>query len=98
MKKKEKKFGIFYLSLLEDCETHAHLSKIGLHSSTETTVQQWQKQVLQNKPYSNHLNTVNWMSSLQMKKSHDLADHSITRHFGPLIGFFTLVFRQPFEI
>ena len=28
-----------------------------------------------------------WVSGIQMVKSHDLADHSNTGHFGPLTGF-----------
>ena len=29
-----------------------------------------------------------WVSGIQMVKSHDLADHSNTKHFGPWTGFF----------
>ena len=37
------------------------------------------------------------MSGIQLVKSHDLADHWNTQHFGPLTDFFSLVFRPPFE-
>ena len=38
-----------------------------------------------------------WVCGIQMVNSHDLADYLNTGHFGPQAGFFSLVFRSPFE-
>ena len=48
-------------------------------------------QLTVNIDYSNHLNTeyqTVWVSSIQMVKSCDLADHLKMEHFGQYTGFF----------